>query len=107
MIGTVAGTRVFEADGWRPGAALSLGWIGAMLLVLLLRGPRCPKGVWFGWQGGWSLRADTEKTTGTEQHHNDLAINGQDDPEKVIHAAGRDETGSSIEQPEKVTATET
>lgn len=60
VIGTAAGTRVFESHGWRAGAGLSLGWIGAMLVVLFMRGPRCPKEVWLGWSGGWGLAAESD-----------------------------------------------
>ncbi|EJD33979.1 hypothetical protein AURDEDRAFT_176957 [Auricularia subglabra TFB-10046 SS5] len=39
---------------YRAAGALNLGWIGGMLLLLLLRVPQCPNDVWFG---GWGHRA--------------------------------------------------
>ncbi|KAF7767869.1 hypothetical protein Agabi119p4_7112 [Agaricus bisporus var. burnettii] len=56
VMGTSVGTRVFIKFGWRACAALSLGWTGFMFLVLLLRGPHCPRYTWFGYEGGISVR---------------------------------------------------
>ena len=51
-----------------------------MLLVLMLRGPHCPKDVWFGWQGGWGLKAhDVEKGASTQAKAN--VRDGGDEPE--------------------------
>jgi hypothetical protein len=55
VMGTSVGTRVFVHDGWRPAAGLSLGWIGIMLLLLLLRGPHCARTTWLGWEGGYDM----------------------------------------------------
>lgn len=54
-MGTQAGTRVFEGarDGQRANGALNMGWVGGMLLLLLVRGPWCAKDVWVG---GWTRR---------------------------------------------------
>jgi len=60
-MGTAAGTKVFLQHGWRPAAALSLGWMGFQLGVLLLRGPHNPRKRWMGWKGGWTLRQEKEK----------------------------------------------
>ena len=55
-MGTSVGTKVFVSYGWRPAAALSLGWSGAMLVFMLARGPHCPRYTWFGWKGGREMR---------------------------------------------------
>lgn len=55
-MGTSVGTKVFVSYGWRPAAALSLGWSGAMLVFMLARGPHCPRYTWFGWKGGGEMR---------------------------------------------------
>ncbi|KAK0460015.1 MFS superfamily [Desarmillaria tabescens] len=56
VMGTSAGTKVFVRYGWRAGAALSLGWAGWQLFVLLLRGPHCECRTWFGYEGGIEAR---------------------------------------------------
>lgn len=57
-MGTAAGTKVFLEHGWRAAAALSMGWMGFQLIVLLLRGPHVPRKRWVGWKGGWTLRRE-------------------------------------------------
>lgn len=56
VMGTSVGSEVFIKYGWRAGAALSLGWSGWQLLMLLLRGPHCDRRTWFGYQGGLEPR---------------------------------------------------
>lgn len=56
VVGTSVGTHVFIHFGWQPGAALSLGWTGFMLLVLLVRGPHCGRYTWFGYGGGLAAK---------------------------------------------------
>lgn len=55
-MGTAVGTKVFVKYGWRAGAALSLGWYGWQLIVLLCRGPHCKPRTWFGYEGGFEGR---------------------------------------------------
>lgn len=63
-MGTSVGTRVFTEYGWRAGAALSMGWTGWQLFILLIRGPNCAQYTWIGWEGGFGMvrkrRADIE-----------------------------------------------
>ncbi|KAI0825557.1 MFS superfamily [Irpex lacteus] len=56
IMGTAVGTRVFNAHGWRAAAALSVGWQGFCLLVILVRGPHCQRYTWFGYEGGYSVK---------------------------------------------------
>ncbi len=56
VMGTSVGSQVFIKYGWRAGAALSLGWSGWQLFMLLLRGPHCDRRTWFGYQGGLEPR---------------------------------------------------
>ncbi|KAK0430727.1 major facilitator superfamily domain-containing protein [Armillaria borealis] len=56
VMGTSVGSEVFIKYGWRAGAALSLGWSGWQLFMLLLRGPHCERRTWFGYQGGLEPR---------------------------------------------------
>jgi hypothetical protein len=53
-MGSKVGTQVYTEGGYRVTGALSCGWIGLNLIVLLLRGPHTKK--WFGWAGGRELR---------------------------------------------------
>ena len=61
-MGTSVGTKVVVSYGWRPAAALSVGWTAFCLLVLLARGPHCSRYTWFGYEGGLHLR-NTSPTT--------------------------------------------
>ncbi|KXN85064.1 Putative uncharacterized transporter YgaY [Leucoagaricus sp. SymC.cos] len=65
VMGTAVGTHVFVDFGWRAGAALSLGWTGFQLVVLLLRGPHCKRYTWFGYEGGFEARR--KKVSSPEQ----------------------------------------
>ncbi|KZV94828.1 MFS general substrate transporter [Exidia glandulosa HHB12029] len=109
VVGTVAGTRVFEGSGWRAGAGLSLGWIGAMLLVLLLRGPRCPKNVWLGWQGGWALRAERKETSRAAEleQKGTSPTNSVQDPEKANKAVEEHEASTAADQEQRGTSATT
>ncbi|PBK67230.1 MFS superfamily [Armillaria solidipes] len=66
VMGTSAGTKVFVKYGWRAGAALSLGWAGWQLFVLLLRGPHCDRRTWFGYEGGIEARRGKLKEAGND-----------------------------------------
>jgi hypothetical protein len=55
-MGTAAGTQVFTTYGWRPAAALNLGFYAWILGVIMLRGPHCARFTWFGFEGGWEAR---------------------------------------------------
>ncbi|KAL1756123.1 major facilitator superfamily domain-containing protein [Schizophyllum commune] len=63
VMGTAAGTHVFTENGWRACAGLSMGWCGWQLLVLLVRGPRCARKTWVGWEGGWGSWKEGNQTT--------------------------------------------
>ncbi|KAJ7046397.1 major facilitator superfamily domain-containing protein [Mycena alexandri] len=56
LMGTAAGTEIFTTYGWRPAAALNLGFYVWILLVIMLRGPHCARFTWFGYEGGWEHR---------------------------------------------------
>jgi hypothetical protein len=103
-MGTSVGTRVFVNHGWRAGAGLSLGWIGVMLLLLLVRGPHAKRFTWFGWEGGAEMRksrveaaasAKTDEETGQQSDEKDHA--GERGDIKVIP----EEEESPVERKEK------
>ena len=52
VAGTSAGTTIFNAYGWRANAGLSLGMMGWMVFILLLRGPHETRYTWFGYSKG-------------------------------------------------------
>lgn len=56
LMGTAAGTEVFTTYGWRPAAALNLGFYVWILGIIMLRGPHCARFTWFGYEGGWEPR---------------------------------------------------
>lgn len=51
-MGTAAGTTVFNQYGWRADAGFSLGLVGWMALMLVLRGPHEGRYTWFGFSSG-------------------------------------------------------
>ncbi|KAJ7607119.1 major facilitator superfamily domain-containing protein [Mycena polygramma] len=86
LMGTAAGTQVFTTYGWRPAAALNLGFYGWILGVIMLRGPHCARFTWFGFEGGWEARksvVDARKTAampGTGESGKDLESGGTSTP---------------------------
>jgi len=56
MMGTSAGTEVFNRYGWRASAWLSFGWTCLMFVFILMRGPHVPRYTWFGYAGGIEVR---------------------------------------------------
>ena len=63
IMGTAVGTKVFVTYGWRPAAALSVGWTAFTLIVMLVRGPHCARHTWFGYEGGMRMRKDVPAET--------------------------------------------
>lgn len=64
IMGTAVGTKVFVQFGWRPAAALSVGWSGLTLIVMLVRGPHCARHTWFGYEGGLRMRKPLPENIG-------------------------------------------
>lgn len=54
LSGTAAGNSLYAKGGWLYSGGLSIAFVGASLLLALVRGPH-EKG-WVGWGGGWDLR---------------------------------------------------
>ncbi|KAJ5788675.1 hypothetical protein N7457_003665 [Penicillium paradoxum] len=54
LMGTSVGNRIYSQGGWILTGSVSLAFIGAALILSLLRGP-CEKG-WIGWHGGIKIR---------------------------------------------------
>ncbi|KAJ8580363.1 MFS general substrate transporter, partial [Rhizopogon salebrosus TDB-379] len=56
VMGTSVSTEVFVQHGWRACSLLMLALQGFQILILLLRGPHCPRKRWFGYEGGLEAR---------------------------------------------------
>ncbi|KAG1739417.1 major facilitator superfamily domain-containing protein [Suillus paluster] len=56
VMGTSVGTQVFVRHGWRACSLLMLALHGFQIIILLLRGPHCPRKRWFGYEGGFEAR---------------------------------------------------
>jgi predicted MFS family arabinose efflux permease len=54
LMGTAVGNRVYAEYGWVATGSVSVGFMGASLLVCASRGPW--EDGWIGWKGGWSVR---------------------------------------------------
>jgi MFS family permease len=54
LMGTSVGNRIYSEGGWILTGSVSLAFIGAALIICLLRGP-AEKG-WIGWHGGIRIR---------------------------------------------------
>ncbi|EGN97822.1 hypothetical protein SERLA73DRAFT_182574, partial [Serpula lacrymans var. lacrymans S7.3] len=52
VMGTSVGTKVFVEHGWRACALLSMAWFAWQFVILILRGPNCPRDRWIGYGGG-------------------------------------------------------
>ncbi|PSR79183.1 hypothetical protein PHLCEN_2v7154 [Hermanssonia centrifuga] len=86
IIGTSVGTSVFNSHGWRPAAALSVGWQGFSVLMLLLRGPHCSRYTWFGYEGGFEMwkkkpQVSPETNSGEEKIKIERGTEGQQSTE--------------------------
>lgn len=60
LMGTAVGNRVYDQSGWIVSGSVSLGFVGAALIMCLARGP-AEKG-WLGWTGGFPIRRIDLKT---------------------------------------------
>lgn len=67
------GTKVFILYGWRAAAALSMGFYGLQLAVLLARGPHVERYTWFGYGGGLEARNSVVAARKTENVENEVA----------------------------------
>lgn len=54
LIGTAVGNHVYALGGWKAAGGTSMGFIGAAVCVVFVRGP-WERG-WAGWRGGWGLK---------------------------------------------------
>ncbi|PQE25862.1 major facilitator superfamily transporter protein [Rutstroemia sp. NJR-2017a BBW] len=87
LTGTAAGNRVYALGGWERSGEMSIGFVGAGLLLCFWRGP-WEEG-WWGWGGGWGLRRRDLGARGLEKKE-DLAV------ERVLSEVAADE-GSAEE----------
>ncbi|RFU82001.1 mfs general substrate transporter [Trichoderma arundinaceum] len=54
LFGTAVGNKLYATGGWIRSGSLSIGLVGAGLLLVFVRGPH--ETGWVGWSGGWELR---------------------------------------------------
>jgi hypothetical protein len=80
VMGTSVGTKVFVEHGWRACSLLLLALQGFQMLVLLLRGPHCPRKRWFGYEGGLEARKRVALEKENAQCHGGV----QHDPEALM-----------------------
>lgn len=82
-MGTSAGTAIFTKFGWRPAAALSVGFTGISILLMLARGPHVQRYTWIGWEGGWEMRKSRLQATDDEKKDRNeaAAVHTNDDVE--------------------------
>jgi hypothetical protein len=88
-MGTAVGTRLFVQYGWRPAAAVSLGWTMLQLGFLFLRGPHCDRYTWFGYEHGCELRKSKalENKRKREEAVVETAVGSTDEKEVVPASA--------------------
>lgn len=98
-MGTAVGTNVFLRFGWRPAAALSLGWTGFCLFIMLIRGPHCSRYTWFGYEGGLRLR----KVPAQPQS---AGVPSSSGPEKDVEKGKGEESVAENNEDEKVARVE-
>ncbi|ORY62586.1 major facilitator superfamily domain-containing protein [Pseudomassariella vexata] len=86
LFGTAVGNMLYARGGWVHSGALSIGMVGAALLLMLVKGPH-EKG-WVGWRGGWDLK---DKTIGeTARSGNDVETGAEPGTQEVEGMSGRD-----------------
>jgi hypothetical protein len=91
ILGTAAGTSVYNRHGWRAAAALNLGWQGFCVLALLVRGPYCPRYTWFGYKGGLHAQKREPAQKRLEDTENVAETKLQKDfDEKTVETAAED-----------------
>ncbi|KAK4213082.1 major facilitator superfamily domain-containing protein [Rhypophila decipiens] len=56
LTGTAVGNRLYAAGGWVYSGSCSIAFIGAAIILCVVRGPR--ETGWVGWSGGWAIRRD-------------------------------------------------
>ncbi|KAI0407571.1 major facilitator superfamily domain-containing protein [Xylaria palmicola] len=83
LTGTAAGNRLYAQGGWIWSGSMSIGLIGASILIGLARGPR--ESGWVGWTGGWNIRRDEKSLEKAEPQvaAEDEARNPPSQPEKM------------------------
>lgn len=87
VMGTSVSTKVFVEHGWRACSLLLMALHGFQMLVLLLRGPHCPRKRWFGYEGGLEARKRVVLEREKVQCHDGV----QHDPEGAELEGGADE----------------
>lgn len=96
-MGTSVGSEVFVRFGWRACGALSLGWMGWQLFILMIRGPHCDRKTWIGWQGGWEPRKSVMEERLRKPLQAEEAAAGLDEKDPNLGKGGaREHSGSEI-----------
>lgn len=65
LMGTAAGNNLYAQGGWVRSGSASVGFVGAAIVLCLLRGPH-EKG-WIGWHGGFDIRGRRRRGNQPEQ----------------------------------------
>lgn len=94
LVGTAVGNHVYARGGWIASGSASLGFIGAAIGVMCVRGP-WEEG-WLGWSKGWSFRKRGEQGT----------VNGRGKVEsgsgKLVELKQGDGDGDEEDEEEKI-----
>ena len=95
-MGTSVGTQVFVQYGWRACSLLMLALQGFQIVILLLRGPHCPRKSWFGYEGGFEARKRVVLTMEEAQCHGVEDV--QHDPEAQKEAPMKSGGGEQLDK---------
>ncbi|KAK7692467.1 hypothetical protein QCA50_004092 [Cerrena zonata] len=107
VMGTSAGSKVFVDHGWRPAAALALGFEVFCLIVLFMRGPNARRYTWFGWEGGWKARKEDLNLTGRSAEAEDVERGSQPTGEDAKSVQdGKKSTEKRVSREEKQESSE-
>lgn len=97
LMGTAVGSNLFARGGWILSGSANVGFMGAAIVVALLRGP-WEKG-WIGWHGGCGLRRRQTSEQSDQQQQQPVAV--EEDVERGIESKQVQDTEIALPDSEK------
>ncbi|KAL5373950.1 hypothetical protein PMIN06_008454 [Paraphaeosphaeria minitans] len=87
LMGTAAGSHIYAEAGWIGSGSASVGFVGAAVLVMIVRGPWESR--WVGWRGGWSFKKKNQNSADGKTAEAGNAIRGQGSADEEFRVEGK------------------